>query len=132
MPAQQLAMTTLVVHDYDEAIAFFTDVLRFHLIEDTALGHEKRWVVVGPEAGAALLLARASNPEQEAHVGRQAGGRVAFFLETEDFWMDYQRLQTCGVRFEGTPRAEAYGTVVVFLDLYGNRWDLIGRGAKQI
>ncbi|MFO1350758.1 MAG: VOC family protein [Gammaproteobacteria bacterium] len=122
-----LAAISLLVRDYDEAIAFFTAALRFRLVEDTPLGGGKRWVVVAPagNAGAALLLARASTPEQEAHIGNQTGGRVFLFLHTADFWGDYHHLQAQGVRFTETPRREPYGLVVVFLDLYGNKWDLI-------
>ncbi|MEZ4700308.1 MAG: VOC family protein [Rhodothermales bacterium] len=129
-PRRALAMTTLVVHDYDEAIAYFVDVMRFRLVEDTPLGAGKRWVVVRPDAGGALLLARASSPEQTAQVGNQTGGRVAYFLETSDFWDDYRHMEACGVRFAEAPRREPYGTVVVFFDLYGNKWDLIGRHAR--
>jgi catechol 2,3-dioxygenase-like lactoylglutathione lyase family enzyme len=123
-----LAAVTFVVRDYDEAIQFFTQVLRFSLIEDTPLGDGKRWVRVAPRGNSetSLLLARAANPGQLAHVGDQAGGRVAFFLHTDDFESDYRHLQAHGVRFTETPRNEPYGRVVVFLDLYGNKWDLIG------
>jgi catechol 2,3-dioxygenase-like lactoylglutathione lyase family enzyme len=119
----------LVVRDYDEAIRFFTDALGFVLLEDEPRGNGKRWVRVGPPggAGAALLLARAATPEQERAVGNQSGGRVFLFLETDDFERDYARLRSNGVRFTEEPRREEYGTVVVFLDLYGNKWDLIGR-----
>jgi catechol 2,3-dioxygenase-like lactoylglutathione lyase family enzyme len=116
---------SLLVRDYDEAVAFFTGALGFHLREDTPLGGGKRWVVVAPEGGAALLLARAATPEQEAAVGRQAGGRVGFFLHTDDFQRDYHAFRARGVRFREAPRKEAYGTVAVFEDLYGNSWDLL-------
>jgi catechol 2,3-dioxygenase-like lactoylglutathione lyase family enzyme len=118
---------TLVVREYDEAIAFFTEALRFVCVEDTPLGDGKRWVVVAPSAGggASLLLARAAKPEQEEAIGNQTGGRVAFFLHTDDFWGDYEYMQQRGVRFTETPRQEPYGMVVVFRDLYGNRWDLL-------
>jgi len=124
---QTIARVTLLVRDYDEAIAYFTRVLGFTLLEDTPLDPEKRWVIVEPRAsrGAALLLARAASPEQASRVGKQAGGRVAFFLETDDFPRDYQAMAERGVAFEEKPRDEAYGTVVVFKDLYGNRWDLV-------
>lgn len=127
-----LFQVTLVVRDYDEAISFFTRALRFRVVEDTPLSDEKRWVVVAPPSfrSAALLLAKASNAEQLAHVGNQTGGRVFLFIETDDFWDDYQHLQACGVRFAEEPREEAYGTVAVFYDLYGNKWDLIGRNAE--
>jgi len=120
-------MLTLVVRDYDEAIEFFTGALRFTLIEDTMLEAGKRWVVVAPSdsQGAALLLAKAATPEQSAHVGYQTGGRVALFLHTSDFWGDYHHMQAHGVRFTETPREEPYGRVVVFFDLFGNKWDLI-------
>ena len=124
--SRTLAQITLVVRGYDEAIAFFTSSLGFVLIEDTPLDG-KRWVVVAPdtERGARLLLAKAANAEQLAHAGNQTGGRVAFFLETADFEADYRRLSANGVRFAREPREESYGTVAVFLDLYGNAWDLI-------
>jgi catechol 2,3-dioxygenase-like lactoylglutathione lyase family enzyme len=125
--AQLIASVTLVVRDYDEAIAFFTDCLQFVVLEDTPLADGKRWVVVGPQggAGASLLLARAATPDQAARVGDQVGGRVCLFLRTDDFWRDYRRMRSSGVRFAEEPREEAYGTVAVFFDLYGNRWDLI-------
>jgi catechol 2,3-dioxygenase-like lactoylglutathione lyase family enzyme len=122
-----VAMVSLVVRDYDEAISFFTGPLGFTLVEDTPVGELKRWVVVAPpdSNGAALLLARAATPEQEAHIGNQTGGRVFLFLQTRDFWADYHRMLAYGVRFSELPREEPYGTVVVFLDLYGNKWDLV-------
>lgn len=128
MPCR-LALVTLVVREYDEALAFFTGAMGFRLVEDTPLGGGKRWVVVEPDggAGAGLLLARATTPVQDEAVGRQAGGRVAYFLETDAFARDHARLLAAGVRFTEAPRREAYGDVAVFLDLYGNRWDLVGR-----
>lgn len=121
-----LAAVSLLVHDYDEALDFFTRVLRFQLREDTPMGDGKRWVVVAPDAdGTGLLLAKAANEVQRAQVGHQSGGRVFLFLHTDDFDRDYAHLHACGVRFTELPRAEPYGRVVVFLDLYGNRWDLI-------
>lgn len=125
--ARSIAALALVVRDYDEALAFFTDALRFTVIEDTPLGADKRWVVVAPAdaPGASLLLAKAANAEQLAHVGNQTGGRVFLFLRTNDFWDDYHHLQAHGVKFTEEPREEAYGRVVVFFDLYGNRWDLV-------
>ena len=124
--ARHLAAVSLLVHDYDEAIAFFTQALRFTLLEDAPLGGGKRWVVVLPGArGASLLLARAGDDAQRAAVGRQAGGRVFLFLHTDDFEGDVAHMQAHGVRFAETPRDEAYGRVVVFHDLCGNPWDLI-------
>ena len=123
---QEITAVALVVRDYDEAFAFFTGCLRFTVVEDTPLEVGKRWVVVRPPgSGTALLLARAATPEQVARVGDQTGGRVFLFLRTDDFWRDYQDMQSRGVRFAEGPREEAYGTVAVFLDLYGNRWDLV-------
>jgi catechol 2,3-dioxygenase-like lactoylglutathione lyase family enzyme len=123
---QEIAAVALVVRDYDEAIAYFTGRLRFAVVEDTTLAGGKRWIVVRPPGGgAALLLARAATPEQAARVGDQTGGRVFLFLRTDDFWRDYRDMQSRGVRFEEEPREEPYGTVAVFLDLYGNRWDLV-------
>jgi catechol 2,3-dioxygenase-like lactoylglutathione lyase family enzyme len=121
-----LAATTLLVRDYDEAIDYFTKTLGFALTEDTPLGNGKRWVLVSPGAGTALLLARAT-PGQEGHVGDQTAGRVAFFLHTDDFMRDYTGMKARGVRFIEEPRHESYGTVVVFEDLYGNKWDLVER-----
>lgn len=122
-----LALVTFLVHDYDEAIAFFTQALRFALVEDTPLGYGKRWVVVAPAqgGGASLLLAQAADAEQEAAVGRQAGGRVFLFLHTADFAADYAHMVAHGVQFLEQPRHEPYGTVAVFADLYGNKWDLL-------
>lgn len=126
-----ISQMALLVRDYDEAIAFFTHALRFELLEDSPLGNGKRWVRVAPPGGAggALLLARAATPEQERSVGNQSGGRVFLFLETDDFARDYADMRAQGVRFTEEPRHEEYGSVVVFLDLYGNKWDLIGRQA---
>ncbi|WP_423223160.1 VOC family protein [Candidatus Amarolinea aalborgensis] len=124
---QSIALLSFVVRDYDEAIAFFTHALRFSVVEDTPLGAGKRWVVVAPpeSQGAALLLAQAATPEQLAHVGNQTGGRVFLFLHTNDFWRDYHAMQAHGVKFAEEPRLEPYGRVVVFFDLYGNKWDLV-------
>ncbi|HYR11847.1 MAG TPA: VOC family protein [Longimicrobium sp.] len=124
---QTLAHVALLVRDYDEAIAFFTRTLRFRLVEDTPREEGKRWVLVAPPGATetALLLARAATPEQLAQVGCQAGGRVFLFLRTDDFHRDYDEMRSRGVRFTEEPREEAYGTVAVFLDLYGNRWDLL-------
>lgn len=127
---QQLGLVTFLVRDYDEAIVWFTEVLRFTLAEDTALSPEKRWVRVlppgVPAGGAGLLLARAATAEQVATVGQQGGGRVWLFLYTDDFARDHAEMAARGVAFAGPPRREAYGAVAVFLDLYGNKWDLIG------
>jgi catechol 2,3-dioxygenase-like lactoylglutathione lyase family enzyme len=124
---QTLGLVTLLVRDYDEAIRWYVDVLGFALREDTPLGDGKRWVRVGPEGGggAAFLLARADTPHQEAAIGRQAGDRVGFFLLTDDFARDHAAMHGRGVVFAEAPRHEAYGSVAVFLDLYGNRFDLI-------
>ena len=118
---------TLVVRDYDEAIAFYTQKLSFTLVEDTPLPEEqKRWVVVAPPSGGTgILLARASKPEQKAFVGNQSGGQVFLFLSTDDFWRDYRQMEKKGVRFVRQPQKTDYGTVAVFADLYGNLWDLI-------
>jgi catechol 2,3-dioxygenase-like lactoylglutathione lyase family enzyme len=115
----------LLVADYDDAIAFYVGALGFSLLEDTPLGGGKRWVRVGPASGTALLLARADGAEQTARIGDQTGGRVFLFLETDDFARDHALFSARGVRFLEAPRTEAYGTVAVFEDLYGNRWDLI-------
>ena len=126
-----LSHVALVVHDYDSAISFFVDVLGFELVEDspsmTSDGRPKRWVVVRPrDAETGLLLARADGPEQSAIVGKQHAGRVGFFLRVDDFDETYQRLLAARVQFVREPRDEAYGKVAVFLDIAGNRWDLVG------
>lgn len=123
----QIGAVALLVRDYDEAIAFFRDALGFELVEDTALGADKRWVRVAPKGRGrtAILLAKAVGAAQEARVGDQGGGRVAFFLETEDFARDHAAMAAAGVRFREAPRREDYGQVAVFEDLYGNLWDLI-------
>lgn len=128
---QRLSLVTLVVRSYDEALAFFRDRLGFDLIEDQPLADGKRWVVVAPPGGGTgLLLAQAADDRQAAAIGDQSGGRVFLFLETDDFRRDHARLTDRGVRFLEEPREEDYGTVAVFEDLYGNRWDLIEtRGA---
>jgi catechol 2,3-dioxygenase-like lactoylglutathione lyase family enzyme len=125
---QAIANVALLVRDYDEAIAWYTGTLGFTLAEDTALGDARRWVRVAPPGGAegtALLLAKASTERQRQHVGDQAGGRVCFFLHTDDFRRDHAAMLARGVKFVETPREESYGTVAVFEDLYGNRWDLL-------
>ncbi len=123
---RKLAAVTCLVRDYDEAIAWFVGALDFVLVEDVALAESKRWVMVeAPGGGSRLLLAKADGAEQEAAIGHAAGGRVAFFLYTDDFARDHAALLARGVNFRETPRLEAYGTVAVFEDLYGNAWDLI-------
>jgi catechol 2,3-dioxygenase-like lactoylglutathione lyase family enzyme len=130
---QNIAHVAIVVRDYDEAIAFYANVLGFEVIEDTNLGGDKRWVLVAPpnSAGTALLLARAATPEQAARIGNQTGGRVFLFLHTDDSWRDYHAMRARGITFETQPRQEPYGTVAVFADLYGNRWDLVERRAPE-
>lgn len=125
---QSIVHIALVVRDYDEAIDFYTNRLHFTLIEDSYQPEQdKRWVVVAPPGshGTTVLLARASKPEQEAFIGNQTGGRVFRFLGTDDFWRDYREMQERGIRFVREPKEADYGTVAVFEDLYGNRWDLI-------
>ena len=121
-----IASLALLVADYGEAIEFYVGKLGFVLLDDTPLDDGKRWVRVGPQVGGtAMLLARADGPQQAAHIGDQTGGRVFLFLETDDFARDHALFLSRGVRFLEEPRFEAYGTVAVFEDLYGNRWDLI-------
>lgn len=125
---QSIIHIALVVRDYDEAIAFYTEKLNFTLIEDTYQPEQdKRWVVVSPPGsiGTTLLLARASKPEQESFVGNQTGGRVFLFLNTDNFWRDYNEMISKGIEFVRKPKEEQYGTVAVFKDLYGNLWDLL-------
>jgi len=124
---QTLGHIALVIRNYDEAIAFYTKMLGFRLIEDTDLGAGKRWVLVAPRGseGTNLLLAQASTAEQASRIGNQTGGRVFLFLHTDDFWRDYRAISGHGVKFVREPRDEPYGTVAVFEDLYGNLWDLI-------
>jgi catechol 2,3-dioxygenase-like lactoylglutathione lyase family enzyme len=125
---QQLALVSLVVRDYDEAIAFYVGVLGFTLVEDTYQpAQDKRWVVVAPPGAveSRLLLARASNDDQRARVGNQTGGRVFLFLYTDNFERDFRAYKSKGVRFVREPKTEDYGTVAVFEDLYGNLWDLV-------
>jgi catechol 2,3-dioxygenase-like lactoylglutathione lyase family enzyme len=124
---QSIANVALVVRDYDEAIEYYTKTLDFELIEDAELGGGKRWVLVAPRGlhGARLLLAKAATPEQESRIGNQTGGRVFLFLHTDDFWRDHAAMTAKSVAFIEKPRHEAYGTVVVFQDLYGNKWDLV-------
>ncbi|MDH5916141.1 VOC family protein [Vibrio splendidus] len=125
---QNIVHIALVVKDYDEALDFYVNKLKFDLIEDTYLPEEdKRWVVVAPpnSTGVSLLLARASKPEQLDFIGNQAGGRVFLFLNTDDFWRDYERMTSLGINFVRKPKEQGYGTVAVFEDLYGNLWDLL-------
>ena len=124
---QNIGLLTLVVSEYDEAIEFYTQKMGFDLVEDTVLSEDKRWVVVKPKGskGSGLLLAKAANTEQEKSVGNQTGGRVFLFLNTDDFWRDYKIMIAKGVSFLEEPREEPYGTVSVFEDLYGNKWDLL-------
>lgn len=125
--SQYLGCVTVLVRDYDEAIAYYVQTLGFALRKDTPLGAGKRWVLVAPggAGGCALLLAKAKNEAEASALGRQAGGRVFLFLHTDDFWRDHRTLAARGVQFCETPREEPYGTVAVFADLYGNRWDLV-------
>jgi catechol 2,3-dioxygenase-like lactoylglutathione lyase family enzyme len=125
---QSLAHVALVVRDYDEAIAFYTQKLNFRLVEDSYQPEQdKRWVTIAPPGTSttSLLLARASTAEQAAFIGNQTGGRVFLFLQTDDFWRDYERMRAAGVVFVRPPMEAPYGTVAVFEDLYGNRWDLL-------
>lgn len=126
---RSLAKVSIVVRNYDEAISYYTNTLDFSLIEDQALSEDKRWVVISPspESPAQIVLAKAKNPQELASMGNQTGGRVFLFLETDDFWRDYKNYKEAGVDFIEDPRREPYGDVVVFRDLYGNKWDLIGR-----
>ena len=126
---QHIGAVALVVRDYDEAIAWYRDILGFDLVEDTDMGQGKRWVVVAPPGRpqTRLLLARAVGEAQRSAVGRQAGGRVFLFLETDDFARDFAAMTARGVQFREAPRREPYATVAVFEDLYGNPWDLLQR-----
>jgi catechol 2,3-dioxygenase-like lactoylglutathione lyase family enzyme len=129
MRNQRIDAITFVVRDYDKAIEFFTQKLQFDLLEDTPMDKVKRWVLVAPRGsmGTNLLLAKADSPEQELAIGNQTGGRVFLFLHTDDFWRDYNEMKSRGVKFAEEPREETYGTVAVFFDLYGNKWDLLER-----
>jgi len=131
---QRIGYIALVVRDYDEAIAWFTTKLQFTLVEDTKLSETKRWVLVAPPGGenqCLLLLAKAASPEQETRIGNQTGGRVFLFLHTDDFARDYEVFTQRGVKFIHSPTEESYGTVAVFEDLYGNKWDLLQLKAKH-
>lgn len=127
---QLLAHVAFLVRDYDEALAFFTESLGFRVVQDSPLSGGKRWLIVAPPGsqGASLLLAQADTPEQLQAVGKQAAGRVFLFLHTDHFWRDYRLMQAANVNFLETPRQESYGTVAVFEDLYGNKWDLLQPG----
>ena len=125
---QSIVHVTLVVRDYDEAIRWYTEKLRFRVVEDTYQPEQdKRWVLIAPPGSdnVALVLGRASNAEQARAIGNQTGGRVFLFLDTDDFWRDYDRMVADGVTFRRPPKVESYGTVAVFEDLYGNLWDLL-------
>lgn len=122
---QHIGLVSLLVNNYDEAIAFYTEKLGFELIEDTTINPTKRWVRVAPKNGNALLLAKAVGDEQLSHVGNQTGGRVFLFLYTDNFERDYNLYRQNGVEFVREPVKESYGIVAVFKDLYGNLWDLI-------
>lgn len=125
---QSIVHIALVVRDYDEAIDFYVNTLGFELLDDTYQAEQdKRWVVVAPPGGSGttILLARASKPEQEPFIGNQAGGRIFLFLNTDDFWRDFEHLQQRGVRIVRQPKQQDYGMVAVFADLYGNQWDLL-------
>jgi catechol 2,3-dioxygenase-like lactoylglutathione lyase family enzyme len=133
MVEQKIAHVALLVRDYDEAILFFTEKLKFSLVEDTALSDTKRWVLVAPPGAkeCCLLLAKAADEEQQKSIGNQTGGRVFMFLFTNDFWRDYDEMIARGVRFVRQPVKEEYGTVAVFEDLYGNLWDLLEPNADN-
>ena len=129
IPRRSVGAVTILVPDYQEAIDYFVGTLGFTLVEDTRLSEEKRWVLVSPGAGTCLLLARAQGERQGAAMGNQSGGRVFLFLTTDDFWRDYRTFLSRGVEFLEDPRHEDYGTVAVFADKFGNRWDLIEPGS---
>lgn len=124
---QSIVHVALVVNDYDEAISFYTEKLNFSLLDDTPQSETKRWVLIAPPGSTecCLLLAKGVGAEQRSRIGNQTGGRVFLFLKTDDFWRDYQNMQSKGVNFVREPKTEEYGTVAVFEDLYGNLWDLV-------
>jgi catechol 2,3-dioxygenase-like lactoylglutathione lyase family enzyme len=130
---QRIVHIALVVEDYDDAIRFYTEKLGFDLLEDSPQSDTKRWVLVAPKGASecCLLLAKGVNEEQKSRIGNQTGGRVFLFLETDDFWRDYNRMVSGGIHFVRLPKEEEYGIVAVFADLYGNLWDLIQRKAKM-
>jgi catechol 2,3-dioxygenase-like lactoylglutathione lyase family enzyme len=135
MMKQEIIHIAIVVKDYDEAIEFYVNKLHFELIEDTYQpAQDKRWVVVAPpnSKGTTILLARASKPEQEQFIGNQAGGRVFLFLNTDDFWRDYNEMKKIGIKFIREPKTEPYGVVAVFEDLYGNLWDLLQLNKEHV
>lgn len=129
---QYITHFALVVNDYDEAIDFYTQKLKFRLLEDTVLSETKRWVLVAPPGAkeCSILLAKAATEEQRSRIGNQTGGRVFLFLNTDDIWRDYEAMRAQDIKFIRTPQVEAYGTVAVFEDLYGNLWDLIQQESK--
>ncbi|MDJ1485087.1 VOC family protein [Cytophagaceae bacterium YF14B1] len=129
---QHLALVTLLVEEYDEAIAFYTEKLHFSLLEDTPLSETKRWIVVAPpnSTGCSLLLAKAATEQQAAYIGNQTGGRVFLFLYTDNFWRDYHQMKSNQIQFVREPKEEPYGIVAVFEDLYGNLWDLLEPATK--
>ena len=132
---QSIGHIALIVKDYDEAIEFYTKKMNFDLIEDTYQSEQdKRWVVISPpnSTGTTILLARASNQEQENFIGNQAGGRVFLFLNTDDFWRDYNEMSSKGIEFVREPKKMDYGTVAVFKDLYGNLWDLLELNSEHL
>ena len=133
MTRQRIGCVTLLVRDYDQAIAWYCNALGFNLLEDSLLPDGKRWVLIAPPGSTetSLLLAKAANAEQEVRIGDQTGGRVFLFLHTNDFWGDFHMMRSKGVHFCEDPRQETYGTVAVFQDLYGNRWDLLQLTGKS-
>ena len=131
IPRRSVGAVTILVPDYGEAIDHYVGTLGFTLVEDTRLSDEKRWVLISPGAGTCLLLAKAKDERQIAAIGNQSGGRVFLFLTTDNFWRDYRTYKSRGVAFQEEPRHEEYGTVAVFKDKYGNRWDLVERASSE-